>query len=219
MLAYLGIDVGSVTTKFAALDEDDELLGSLYVPTQGKPIEMVQLGLKQINAQLPPDMAAGKFSLVVRSLSLNVATAAVSVTTSKVAPAVYTLDTGYAAVYHQDGTPVDHSNPASRDEPLVMYASGLGATTGGKVVTGMPSPSDPLAVTAAVQVYFGDPRMSQSQVIVDWSGLAPGMVGLYQLKLRIPGTHTKGDPLPVMIRIGGTDSPTTGPAVPTIAVN
>jgi len=55
MEAYLGIDVGSVTTKFAALNEDDELLNSIYLPTQGKPIEMVQQGLRQIKQQLPKD--------------------------------------------------------------------------------------------------------------------------------------------------------------------
>jgi len=51
--AYLGIDVGSVTTKFAVLNDADELLAHLYLPTQGKPIEMVQYGLSQIKQKLP----------------------------------------------------------------------------------------------------------------------------------------------------------------------
>ena len=53
MEAYLGIDVGSVTTKFAVLDKSDELVTSLYLLTQGKPVTMVQQGLKQIKQQLP----------------------------------------------------------------------------------------------------------------------------------------------------------------------
>ena len=53
MEAYLGIDVGSVTTKFAVLDKDDELVTYNYLLTQGKPITMVQQGLKQIQQQLP----------------------------------------------------------------------------------------------------------------------------------------------------------------------
>ena len=52
MKTYLGIDVGSVTTKFAVLDENNELVTNIYLPTQGKPIEMVQQGLKQIKQQL-----------------------------------------------------------------------------------------------------------------------------------------------------------------------
>ena len=55
MEAYLGIDVGSVTTKFAVLDKDDELVTSLYLLTQGKPIVMVQQGLEQIEQRLPKD--------------------------------------------------------------------------------------------------------------------------------------------------------------------
>ena len=57
MEAYLGIDVGSVTTKFAVLNEAEELAAHLYLPTQGKPIEMTQQGLAQIKEQLPQDVS------------------------------------------------------------------------------------------------------------------------------------------------------------------
>ncbi|MDI6815437.1 MAG: acyl-CoA dehydratase activase, partial [Dehalococcoidales bacterium] len=56
MEAYLGIDVGSVTTKFAVLDKSDELVATLYLLTQGKPITTLQQGLKQIKQQLPKDI-------------------------------------------------------------------------------------------------------------------------------------------------------------------
>ena len=56
MEAYLGIDVGSVTTKVAVLNKSDELVTHLYLPTQGKPIEMVQQGLKKVKKQLPKDI-------------------------------------------------------------------------------------------------------------------------------------------------------------------
>jgi len=57
MEAYLGIDVGSVTTKLAVLDGNDELVTHTYILTQGKPIDMVQRGLVQIKEQLPKDVA------------------------------------------------------------------------------------------------------------------------------------------------------------------
>jgi len=57
METYLGIDVGSVTTKLAVLDGNDELVTYIYLPTQGKPIEMVQQCLKQIKPQLPEDVS------------------------------------------------------------------------------------------------------------------------------------------------------------------
>jgi uncharacterized protein (TIGR03437 family) len=78
------------------------------------------------------------------------------------------------------------------------------------VDAGVPSPSNPLAVTAPVSLFFGDPTISNSGVIVDWSGLAPGEIGVYQINCRIPGDHLSGDGLPVTLEIGGVDSPTTG---------
>ena len=50
--AYLGIDVGSVTTKVVALDEAYHVLGSLYLRTRGKPLEVVQQGLRQMHQNL-----------------------------------------------------------------------------------------------------------------------------------------------------------------------
>jgi predicted CoA-substrate-specific enzyme activase len=55
MEAYLGIDVGSVTTKFAVLNAADELVDDLYLPTGGTPVDMVQQGLRQIGRRLPAD--------------------------------------------------------------------------------------------------------------------------------------------------------------------
>jgi predicted CoA-substrate-specific enzyme activase len=48
-----------VSTKFAVLDKDDQLVASLYLPTQGQPAEMVRRGLSQIKHQLPSQAAIG----------------------------------------------------------------------------------------------------------------------------------------------------------------
>jgi len=56
METYLGIDVGSVTTKLTVVDKDGELITHIYLLTQGKPVQMVQQGLKQIKQQLPKDV-------------------------------------------------------------------------------------------------------------------------------------------------------------------
>lgn len=56
MEAYLGIDVGSVTTKFAVLDEKDELVTSLYTRTLGRPVDVIQESMQKILARLPPDV-------------------------------------------------------------------------------------------------------------------------------------------------------------------
>jgi predicted CoA-substrate-specific enzyme activase len=45
---YLGIDIGSTTTKYALIDENHNLIHKSYVHTQGKPIEVTQKLLKHI---------------------------------------------------------------------------------------------------------------------------------------------------------------------------
>ena len=52
---YLGIDVGSVTTKLALLSEADELVTSLYLRTEGQPIISIQRGLKELSTVMPND--------------------------------------------------------------------------------------------------------------------------------------------------------------------
>jgi predicted CoA-substrate-specific enzyme activase len=46
--AFLGIDIGSTTTKYALIDENHHLIHKSYVHTRGKPIEVTQKLLKHI---------------------------------------------------------------------------------------------------------------------------------------------------------------------------
>jgi predicted CoA-substrate-specific enzyme activase len=46
---YLGIDIGSTTTKYAVVTEDRQIIDKNYVHTQGKPIEVTQKLLKRIS--------------------------------------------------------------------------------------------------------------------------------------------------------------------------
>ena len=48
---YLGIDVGSVTTKMALVNEQGKYIDSYMLKTAGKPVEAVQKGLTQIKSQ------------------------------------------------------------------------------------------------------------------------------------------------------------------------
>ncbi len=45
---FLGIDVGSVSTNFAVLDEEGNLLKEIYVRTQGRPVQVVTDGLREL---------------------------------------------------------------------------------------------------------------------------------------------------------------------------
>ncbi len=45
---FLGIDVGSVSTNFALLDGEGNLLKEIYVRTQGRPVQVVTEGLREL---------------------------------------------------------------------------------------------------------------------------------------------------------------------------
>jgi predicted CoA-substrate-specific enzyme activase len=54
--AYLGIDIGSVSTNLVVIDAAGNLLKEIYLPTQGRPIEVVDRGLKEIEVELGPQL-------------------------------------------------------------------------------------------------------------------------------------------------------------------
>jgi uncharacterized protein (TIGR03437 family) len=217
LMSIFGSNLGA--SEVAAGAPLPTVLGGTCVTLNNTPLPLFMVSPGQINAQIPPNLAAGTYPLVVRSLTKSAAGTSQNITISKYAPAVLVAPNGQIALFHQDGSYVNTDNPANRDEPLAMYAVGMGATKGGPVTAGNVSPTSPLAETDGVDVFFGDPDLKQSAVIVDFSGLVPNFIGLYQLNLRVPGFHGKGDALPVTLRMGTIDSPTTGPVVPYVAVN
>lgn len=56
MKAFLGIDVGFVSTNIVIMSESGEVLNGLYLRTKGRPIEVIQEGLKKVAAELPADV-------------------------------------------------------------------------------------------------------------------------------------------------------------------
>ncbi|MBK5291297.1 MAG: hypothetical protein JJE04_06445 [Acidobacteriia bacterium] len=196
------------------------VMGGTCVTLDNNPLPLLMTSAEQINAQIPPNVAPGRYPLIIRNLEQNTASVASQITVAKYAPAVFVdPSTNQVALFHSDGRLVTRDNPARRDQRLTLYATGLGPTKGGVVIGGLPSPSDPLAVTDKLEVFFGDPTFNGSEMIVEWSGLTPGYVGLYQINLYVPGIRMRGNDLPVTIRIGNINSPTKGPLVPVVTVD
>ena len=48
LTVYLGIDVGSVTTKLAVIDETGKYVDSVMLKTAGTPVSAVQNGMRQL---------------------------------------------------------------------------------------------------------------------------------------------------------------------------
>jgi uncharacterized protein (TIGR03437 family) len=151
----------------------------------------------QINAQVPPGIAPGVHTLRVRSV-YGVAQQPVSV--SAVAPAIFLMaDSGMGAVLNQDFSMNGPANPLPRGQVLVVYATGLGAVTkqGQLSVTATP-------VTALV---------NGQELPVEFAGLAPGYVGLYQVNVPIPAATPPGLGISLTLKEGGQLSNTVAVAL------
>ena len=99
---------------------------------------------------------------------------------------------GTPIVSHADGKLLSETNPAQPGETLVMYALGLGRTDP-PVPTGVRSPSTLSRVAdISVDYIFGlnlTPSSNPEErlpVHVDFVGLVPGSVGLYQVNFTVP---------------------------------
>lgn len=56
MEAYLGIDVGSVSTNLVLIDNQGEVIDYEYLRTRGQPIRAIQEGLKNLASRLPSNL-------------------------------------------------------------------------------------------------------------------------------------------------------------------
>lgn len=102
------------------------MMGGVCVTLNNRPLPLFMTSSGQVNAQVPTDLAAGRYPLVIRSIEKKTASTQ-QVAIAKYAPGIF-VDTAskQSAIYHSDGTAVTKDHPARRDQRLVLYATGLG---------------------------------------------------------------------------------------------
>jgi uncharacterized protein (TIGR03437 family) len=101
------------------------------------------------------------------------------------------------AIVHLDGTLITSRSPAASGEWISVYLTGLGAVAP-PMTAGRPAPSSPLVhATAAVRATVGG-----IEAEVSFSGLTPGLSGLYQINLKVPAALPAG-PQPLRITAAG----------------
>jgi uncharacterized protein (TIGR03437 family) len=103
---------------------------------------------------------------------------------------------------------VDSSNPATAGSAIQIFCTGLGLVSN-QPASGSPSPSEPLAATAALPTV----TIGGAAATVLFSGLTPGEVGLYQVNALVPAGSTRGVSVPVVISMGSVASNTATIAV------
>jgi uncharacterized protein (TIGR03437 family) len=176
----------------------------LYFSTEG-----------QINAQVPFELAPNTRPHVVvrtaRAGGAQLLTLPETITVAAARPAIFAVNEqgfGQGAILNQNFSPNSAANPAAPRSVIQVFATGLGSTQPA-VPSGQPAPASPLShVAVAVEARIGD-RPAR----VDFAGLAPNYVGLYQVNVEIPAEVQPGSAVPLVLYQGGVPSNTVTVAI------
>ncbi len=157
-------------------------LNGTKVTIGGRALPLFYASPTQVNAQLPFDVQ-GEVTVRV-ALPNGSDPVDVPVFIADVAPAIFILQAGptrVPAIVHANGRLVTDADPAAPGEFLVVYLTGLGRVQG-QIQPGTPAPASTLLRTVApVGV-----RVGGLDANVQFAGLAPGFVGLYQVNVQLP---------------------------------
>jgi uncharacterized protein (TIGR03437 family) len=191
-----GLIPGSLATIFVAgvLDEEGILSAdriplpstlaevTVTIESIAAPLHVVanRNGQEQVNFQVPFEIAGRQEASVVVARA-GASSAPVSVPVMPLMPAIYTAGgTSAVVVHNSDYSLVTAERPLQRGEDAFLYAAGLGPVTN-QPVTGDGAPATALAsATAEVQVTLGGVPCT-----VQFAGLAPGLVGVYQVNFQV----------------------------------
>jgi uncharacterized protein (TIGR03437 family) len=126
----------------------------------------------------------------------------IAISTRSASPGIYTVAPGDARVkaYNQDGRQNSQAVPAGKGTYLTFYASGLGAVNP-TVPDGTVTPNSPLSQATGLTAYVGGVPAT-----VSFAGLAPGLVGYYQVNLWVPTEAPSGTQSLVLVSSGGVAS-------------
>ena len=197
-------------TSFAVADASatqlplDRNLGGVSVRIGGEDAPLYFAGAGQINAQVPYSVQTGDTVSVVVSVN-GLLTAPQTYQIAPAQPGIFLDEGGGGAILDAQSRLVSAENPAQRGTVLQIFTTGLGETDPpGQTGEGAPSFS---RVLLPVTVTVGGVEAS-----VDYEGLAPGFVGLYQVNAVLPTTVTPGNNVEVVILQNGIASNPDRPA-------
>jgi uncharacterized protein (TIGR03437 family) len=151
---------------------------------------------QQVNFQVP---AGGSPNMGVDIVVSQGATAAWPVQAQAAWGVFFTDSMGYAISQHVDYSLVTPSHPAKPGEVLIVYATNLDSLsyTLNAPPIGSPAPADPLPSLMPSSDLRSAPFVtvngSESEML--YSGLAPGLVGVFQVNFRLPSATPDGDAL------------------------
>ncbi|MBM3728587.1 MAG: hypothetical protein FJW40_24580 [Acidobacteria bacterium] len=180
---------------------------STSVTIAGVAAPVIYTSATQVGVIVPYTISGSSIPVVVTYSGL--ASQPFTVAAAATSPGLFTVDSsgrGQAAILNYNPTTADYTinapaNPASKGSPVVIYLTGVGATTSGVANALIPA-SPAITATSTPNVTIGGQAAT-----VDAHQAPPGSVpGLYQLNVTVPNTAPTGTAVPVVVTIAGVDS-------------
>ena len=178
-------------------------LGGASVTVNGESAPLSYASTGQINAEMPLDITAGVATVVVK-VGTTVSNSVAVTVPATAAPGVF-VSGANRAIAQNFPSYVQNSptTPAPTGSVVIVYFTGGGPVQGGSVlVTGHAAPNQVFPVTGTTAATIGGVTAT-----LDYVGLTPGFIGLYQANIVVPkiaaGDHN------LILTIGGTPSSAT----------
>ena len=209
IISVFGANLASASAGASSLPLPKTLAGaSLQVGGFEAPLFYSSGG--QVNAQLPFELPPNsRPQLIVKGADFVTVPETITVATAR--PGIFTTTQdgkGQGVIMDVNNRLADAANPAKASDVVVVYCTGLGATNPA-VRSGETAPTSPLAkVTTPVTVTIGG-----QPATVQFAGLTPGFVGLYQVNVQIPSGINPGSSVPLVISQDGVPSNTVTLAI------
>jgi minor extracellular serine protease Vpr len=195
--SYLPVSLNGVSVSFDSPSTSVHAAGHLHFVSPG-----------QINVQVPWELAGSTSAIIKVTLSnsssyfaradnSNLGTnqsQTVTIPIGQYSPGFFGPTDTAAAI--GPGGVVNASNPVARGAVVSLYVNGLGAVTP-SVPSGDPASSTVLTPTQATPIV----NIGGQPATVQFSGLAPGFVSLYQVNVFVPQGVSTGQ-VPVTLSIG-----------------
>ncbi len=186
-------------------------LAGTQVIVNGVPSALFYVSPGQINLPLSLGLpAGGTVDLQVVAPATGQIYGGAQVSLSSASPGFFTTGgtgTGQVAAINQiDGTTNSATNPVVRGDYIELFGTGQGfvanAPPDGQAATG------PVATAVNPQVLLGGAYVPNIQ----YSGLAPDLVGVWQINFQVPTTVTAGNNVPIVVIMNSI--PSDNPSIP-----
>ena len=188
-------------------------LADTQVIVNGTPSTLFFVSPGQINLPLSMNLpTGGTVDVQVVRASTGQIYGGAEMQLSSASPGLFVLggtQSGQVAALNEDGTVNSATNPALRGHVVQLFGTGQGQVSGappdGQAASGaVPTPLNP-------QVLLGSSFIPDANIL--YSGLAPSLVGVWQINIQIPTTASSNNYLPVTVFMNSI--PSNNPSQPT----